>query len=257
MTTTTSDTLHQAIQAATRWSKPALGLVLAALIGGAGWAAYTTVKDRVESKAAEALAPLEKEVQTKREGFERARMQASMPAPVDKKTGKKADVPPKVEGLPTGDLSKDYGDLPLRLQSFIDENKGRRAGFMAALALADVQSDYKQWESAEKTMTQALSYIRKDDLFYAVGFMKLGLIQSQVSCDQAVVSWRRITDNSPFTEFHAESWLEQGYCLEKLKNLDEARSVYRKVVEKHAGTAAAQRAQKLLALLQPRDGQGA
>lgn len=229
---------------------------VAAIVAG-GYFTFQWYQEKQEFSAAEEFAPLEKEFFQKREDFTRAKYSAMQKklesAKKDKKAPSKAD--DEVKGLATGDMAKDYGDIPQRMESFLQRHPKHKAGTMAALYLADLQNEYKQTPKAIEILENRVAHLNSSDILYAVTLMKLGNLQSAAaSCDKAAVNWDKVAQIEAYKEFHAVALLRKGVCLETLQKPEEAKQAYRQVSEKFPQSARARTAQKYLLLLESQKG---
>ncbi len=229
----------------------------AILVGVAIYSGFSWYTEKQELKAQGELALIEKDLNKKKEDFEKAQydaQQSALKAIKDKLSKNKDKTAEPTTKPATGDLAADYGDIPNRLQAFVSAHPNRRAAAFASLHLAELYSTHKKTDEAVQILQKQLPHISQNEVLYGVLTMKLANVQSLTSCEQAVETWGKVGQSDSFKEFHPEALLRRGLCFEKLAKLDEAKAAYRQVSEKFPMSMGAKTAQKYLLLLEARSG---
>jgi predicted negative regulator of RcsB-dependent stress response len=241
-----ADPFQKELQKGFQWTTEHTRLVtLAALIflvAFGGWALKNYFDKENELEAQTAYFPLEKALLEKRAQF----MAAEEPPPA-KDAKNKAPTPqgPK----PTGDFTKDYGSEASALETFIDKYPHSKAAQMAALNLASIQNEYKQYENAEKT----LGKVKNDSATLTSGLVlsELGNAQANRSnCQNAIETWNQVLNNKKAAFLQNSVKLKQALCYEALKNPDKAKSLYVEIQTADKQGALGKTAEKYFRLLE-------
>ncbi len=188
---------------------------------------------------------------------------AYQPKPVDPKTTdpKTTDsktletkntekVAEQTEKKKTGNLDQDFGPAVTQLESVIKRNVGSKAAVLAALDLSPIFFEYKQGERAFNNLHEASKSVSKSDLLYGFLYMQLGNAQqANGKCEDAIKSWKLVSDSKNHTFLHSEALLNEGLCLESLGQRDKASEIYRRVSQDFGDTDAGKSAKNYLRLM--------
>lgn len=219
------------------------GLVLLLVIAAAA-GLWNHFSEGRENEWQEKYFSIERDLLEKKQGFEQALQQEKAP---------KAKLPAVTAVKASGDLEKDYGDLPKKLSDLVQAAPKTRAGEMAALNLAGLQREYKKPSEASATLAKVNSGDRTSDLLGAlVVHMKAGLKADQGDCKGAVSLWEKIERDHQARFLQDESRLRMGLCYESMNDSAKAESLYAEVAKKDAkdtDPAASKEAEKYLRLL--------
>lgn len=223
-----------------------LGALILVGVSAAGLAGYEFFAKRGESKADAALYAAEGAFVKAKEGFERAKMKALMPA----------FAPPAQPGAvesapPSGDLAKDYGPSIEALEAVIKEYPKSQAAQQAALQLASVYGEYKQRDKALAVLETVSMRASTSNLLGALTMLALGDARAAAGqCDKAVAGWAALLSDAKASYVHGESALKSGICFETMNQTDKAAEMYRKASTDYSETSAGQTAKSLLRALE-------
>lgn len=218
------------------------GLVCIGLLVWLGYIGYGVWLDRQEVKAQDALFAAESKILKLKEGFDKARMESLMPSLAKNDVKKEAPAT-----LATGDLQKDYGDLPNQLESVIVQYPKSKSAAQAAIAVADLYLEYKQPEKAENVLSPIAQNFSKNSIFSGLVNAVLGKALAQKGeCEKATTIWQKILDEKSQSYIHADIALKAGICFESLGQVDKAKGMYKKASEDFSEMSEGKRTAKSL-----------
>ena len=225
-----------------------LGIGLAGALGASIYGWWQTEK---EQKAQEAFFRVEKDYKDTRSNFEKAKATQAT-ALKDKK--KKRDKT-STEGLPSGDLEKDYGKVLSRLEVVEKKHAGSSAAHLASLLSARILVEYKEFQRAEKSLLGSAEKKTSSKFLQALVQVMLGtVIEAQGRCEVAVTHWQSVLAMESVGYLHAEALLRQALCFENLSKTSQARDLYQRIQRDHAKSSAGQKAKTYLRLLNIKEG---
>jgi predicted negative regulator of RcsB-dependent stress response len=229
------------------WTSVVAGLAVIA-IGSLLYASYDYFTHRAEAKAEDALYLAESPYVKAKEGFDKAKMKALMPAFGESDESGAATAKPA-----TGDLEKDYGSSVAGLEGVIDAYPKSHAAQQAGLDLASIYLDYKQPDKAAAAIVKATATASAKDVIGALALTALGDVRAaQGQCEAAIAAWKRILDEPRAAYLHGELTVKTGVCYENLKQNDKALEAYRKTTQDFGDTAAARTARSLMRAIELR-----
>lgn len=222
------------------WIEKHVGLALVAggvlLVVGIGYSFLSWQGKKSELVAQEAYFKTEKTFIQKREGFEKAVMQAAVP--VDPKADKKNETP-KEQG-PTMDLEKDYGTVVKEFTEVIAAHPKTKAAGMAALSLSSIYSDYGKTEEAVQLLQSTRSHLKSKTLIGALVAQELGVaLANKGDCKAAITEWDSLLkENHEFLKNEVK--LKLGVCHQQLGDLKKAEDIFKEIQssEDNSGKAA-------------------
>ncbi len=221
-------------------------LISALIVAALGYLVWDFVQGRAEKAAAEDLYKAEAEYFKIKDGFDRARFEALVPASKDEKSGE-ADKPQAA----TGDLEQDYGKVISGLEEVVARQAKTAAGTQAAVWLAEIYLDYKQPEKAVAALDKVVTHQSESTLLFGVANMVRGsALAAKGDCAQAVDSWQKVVDSPKNSFLHPEALLKSGVCQETLQQHAKAIETYRRLTETHSETSAGQMAKAFLRALE-------
>lgn len=223
-------TLKEGFVWTTQHSQLLLGAVAAFLIIGGGITAVGYFNQKSELKAQEDFFTIDKKYSEKKRKFEEAlRAQAQKAAaPVASAKDKKAS-PVQIlpEGITaSGDLQKDYENLPAELEAVVKQHAGRSAATMSALRLAELYTDYKQSDKAVEVLSQVTTHGPKDLLSGLAINLKATLLADSEKCTEALTEWDKVLQVKSLSFLHGEAKLKSALCYEKMNNTEKAMAIY-------------------------------
>ncbi len=234
-----SERMQRTFQQATPYAPYFIAAVVVLILGGAGLAIYDAVSHSHEVQAQDQYFRLEKQVSEKKQAFTQAEQQLKdsvKPKPATAKPVKgkppvaKMEAPvaaPAPESLPSKDLAKDYGTLPQDLKKLIQAQPKTHAAEMAALTLADLQSQYKQNDEALSTLDMVNKQNSAGDYTSALLVnMKGALTSNKGDCKGAVGIWDKILKDDRAKFLHDDVKLRMGLCYEAMQEWDKAEKLY-------------------------------
>jgi predicted negative regulator of RcsB-dependent stress response len=239
----------EGFQWTTSHSKIVIGLVVAfvVLAGGFSLAQYQQMK--TETQVQEKYFVLEKQYMEKKSGFDQAdQAKLKKDTPTDK-ANKKAPTPVAA----TGDLQKDYGDIPASFESLVKEFPKSRGAQMSALNLSEIYLQYKKPEEALRALNAVSGNLGSSEMLSALVLSQLGSVYAdQNNCKDAVQQWEKIVNNKSLRFAHDEAKIRMGICYESLNDLTKAEQLYTEVSKKddaNGDFGASRDAEKYLRLL--------
>lgn len=228
-----TQSLKQGFEWTTQHSQMA-GAVLAVLvIGLGGFFGIRAYKHSHELSLQEQLFTLEKEYSKKKEGFDAAQ------------NPPEGSTPSAVKA--TGDLAKDYGDLPQRFADFAKAHSGTVAAGLAALQAAEIWSGYsKSTEAIEALKSANLS----SGIIGTMVQMRLGsLLADQGDCAGALTVWSPLSTTKNSSFLGNEVKLRMGLCAEKTGDKAQAEKLYREVMANAKEGSEGKLAEQLIRLM--------
>ena len=218
-----------------------VGLILAIVVGTAGYGIRNWWIDRNEKKAQDAYYAVEAKYMKLKEGFDRAKMKDLMPAEKDEKT---AAAPA------TGDLAKDYGSIPTDFEKVARDNPSTSAGAQAAIIASDLYLSHGQPDKAVEIAQVPAKTLGSKTLLGSLVTVAWGnALAAKDDCAEAVKIWKQVLDSSAAAFLHADAGLRSGLCYEALNQPDKAREMYQKVTAEGADSMAGATAKSLLRAL--------
>ena len=216
-------------------------LVVGFLLVGGGMAIWKYTNTKNEKAAQEKYFEIESQVMKKKEAFAAAKA----PKPPMAKDAKKEEKPK--EEAATGDFAKDYGDLPQQLKSFVEQNNKTKAGAMAALTLAGLESEYKKDADALETLKK----VQTSGVLSALVKMQMAtLTANNGNCAEALPMFEQIISDPSSAFMKLEAKLKIALCSESTGNLAKAEDNLNQVIVEGKQNPVARSAQKYLRLLQ-------
>ncbi len=198
------------------------GVILVGLLVLTGFTVKNWLNSRGERKAQEAYYAAEHKFSKVKEGFDRAKMRALMPAAATKDE-KTPDVPA------TGDLEKDYGAVLPELEKVAQTHAGTSAGTQAAIVLAETYMSYSKPEKAVAITEQAAKGLKVTSLLGALVRVQWGsALAAKGDCKEAVGVWGQVLGNASSKFLHADVSLRSGVCFEQLNDFQKAKEMYQK-----------------------------
>lgn|GEM_PF-2021167 len=215
------DPFQKELQKGFKWTTEHTRLMLIAALAfvviAGGWAIKSYTDKQKELEAQSAYFPLEKALLEKRSQF----MAADEPNP-----NKKTPTPEAVKA--SGDFTKDYGSEASALNTFIDKYPSSEAAQMAALNLASVQNEYKQFDAAEKVLEKVKS--NSSTFISGLVMSELGNTKANLNnCQNAIETWNTVLTNKKAAFLQGSVKLKQALCYEALKNPEKAKSLYAEI----------------------------
>jgi tetratricopeptide (TPR) repeat protein len=205
--------------------------------------------DYQERKAQEAYYAAESKFTKLKEGFDRAKLQAMMPAGMGQSQA--TDKPA------TGNLEADFGALITEFEKVAREQAGTAAGAQAAIVAAETYLEYNQPEKAAEVAGIAVQKLNKKHLLNHLARIQLGsALAAKGDCQGAVTEWEKVLSNKQAAFLHAEAGLRSGMCFESMNQPEKAAEMYRKVTADNADSTAAGTAKGLLRAIEVKAKQG-
>lgn len=216
-----------------------IGVVIAFVVIGGGYSLWRVMSVRSEKELQTKYFELESQVGKKKEAFEAAKAPKN---PLQPKEDKKPTPAPA-----TGDLAKDYGDLPKQLLDFAEKNPKSKAGAMAVLTASGILAEYKKPEEAIPTLKK----VQTSGILSGLVSMQLAtLLANTGKCDEASPVFEKIVAGSETSFLKLEAKLKLAICAEQSGNLVKAEQGFLQVVDEGKGNSYARSAQKYMRLLQ-------
>lgn len=230
------------------WTTNHTTLVFVAIIAfvaiGGGYAGWQMMNKNTELDLQAKYFDLEKQVAEKKASFDMAKAPAA--------PGQPKPATPAVAA--TGDMSKDYGDLPAKLSEFAKQNPKTKAGAMAALSYAGLMADYNKTDEAIATLRE----VKTSGLLSGLVDMQLAtMLANSSKCDEATTLLEKMLGNPATSFLKLEAKLKIGLCAQQTGNLAKAEQNYLQVIEEGKDNALARSAQKYMRLLQLKKNTGA
>ena len=232
--------------------KPVLGVAALAVVLSAAYFAYSAYAKSVEKKAQEQLFAIQKKLADKKESLLAEEKKSSDKKGAPDKKGAKNPTPQKsVEKTP--DLfSKNFGEIVDDYRKFINAQSGHKASYMAAIEIAGLASEYKDYPKAEEVLLSVSHKPAKKDIFFGMLRSQLGSVLMDLGkYKEAKEQFLAVTENKDQEIFHAQALLRLGVCYLLDKEYDLAQKAFVRIEKDHAATGAAMEAanyKKLIAL---------
>lgn len=219
----------------TKHSKAVISAVAIFVVVGGGIALSNHFSKQKEASVQEKYYQIERSYLEKKRSFDEAAAK--------KETAKMA----------SGDIAKDYADIPQQFANFIKDNPKSQGAQMAALNLAEMYTSYKDLASAWNSLDSVSAGLNNSDSISALVYLKMGgVLADQNNCEKAIATWEKVTTQKSFAFAHDEAKLRMGICFETMNQLDKAEALYTEVSTKQEQTSdfgAARDAEKYLNLL--------
>lgn len=215
------------------------GFIAAFIVIGGGITGWKMWSESKEKDLQAKYYDIEVQVNKKRADFEKAKT----PAPPAEKDKPETKAPVAA----TGDLGKDYGDLPGQLKSFVEKYPASAAGNMAALTLASLQAEYNQ--TAEALQTLKLAQPPKNFVGSLVKMELATQLANNGQCPEATAIWTDLVGQESAKFLKGEAKLKLALCAETQGDKAKAQSLYKEVETEFKDTAAGRSASQYLRLL--------
>lgn len=221
--------------------KAFFAIVGVALIGTVAYSFYKKSKTNAEKSAFSKLYEIESKYLEKKSSFEKSKAPENA-----KQDGSAKDN--KSQESATGDITKDYADIPAQLEKFILENKKTNAALQASLWLSEIYEDYKMDEKAAEAITSGLEGGSSSGLVYSMAVIRLGNLWVKANkCDKAISEWKKlIHEKSIFT---TQASLKTALCQRELGKKEDAKMTLQELISKHPSSPEAASAKKYIKLL--------
>jgi predicted negative regulator of RcsB-dependent stress response len=249
------DLLQAELQKGFRWStqhsKIVLGVFGICFLAGAGIAGSSYLSEKNEEKIQAKYFAAEKAFLEKKQGFaaalaEEKRLAGNKDA---KAKTKPIEANPAIGPKASGDYEKDFAAVATPMEQIISEAPHSKAAKMAALNLAQVQIQYKKFDSAKKSLSSVAD--NSKDLLGAMVQSELGtLLANENNCKEAISYWEKIASNKKAEFMHSPVQLKMGLCYEAMNENSKAEEIYSKVKEQEKDSSVGRSADKYLRLLQ-------
>lgn len=223
-----------------------LGLVVALLIVGGGWSAFSWMNNKKENELQTEFFKAEKEYLKKKEAFDRFEATAGKPKEAKKDPKSKDEVEPQGEKA-SGDLEKDYGNTLADLNKIIQSHPDSKAAVLSALTLADVYLKYNKPDEGLAVLQKVKH--KKTTLHTLALNLEAGLWANKNDCNKAVSLWNDVLSNREATFMHNEARLRQALCYESMNEPSKAEDNYNKVIADAKDSNLGKTAEKYLRLL--------
>lgn len=215
-------------------------------VAGLSYTLFNLVQSRREASAQSEYYVAKKSLTEAEKSF-----QPKVPEPPQSKDAKAAkskdEKNVETSKVKSGDINADYGGAVTALEGVIQKHPGSKAAAMAALDLSPLFFEYKQNDRALNILTIASKAVSKSDLLFGFVYLQLGAAQqANGKCEDAITSWKKVSDSKNHTFLHSEALLNEGLCLESLGQKDKAVDVYRKVSQDFGDTDAGKSAKNYL-----------
>lgn len=183
----------------------------------------------------------EQQISQKKEAFEEAK-NPKPPVKAEEEEIKKV-APVKA----TGDLAKDYGEIPTNLDKFVSKNSKSRAGAMAALNLSGILVEYKKPQEAIEVLKKVKVSGVLGDL---ISMQQATVLANLNKCNEASPMFEQLVASKTATYLKLEAKMKLGLCQSSLGNAPKAEETLAQVVEEGKDNAIAKSAQKYLRAIQ-------
>jgi len=234
-----TEQLKRGFEWTTTHSSIAIGasaIFLAVLGGYFGLQSWSLHK---EEKLQGELFNIEREYLEKKEAFDQAQ---AVPPNADPKAEA-----PKAPAKASGNISKDYADIPQKLTAFVDRNVGTTAGGMAALYASEVFMTYKQPETAIAVLQKA--NLSKGLVGSLTQNRLASLLADKNDCAAALGIWTQMMKSTDNAFLSAEIKLRMGLCAESTGDKAQAEKLYQEVAAAAKDGGNGKLAEQLLRLM--------
>lgn len=213
------------------------------IVVGLGWAGWSHWTEKQETDLQARYFEIDSQIAKKKESFEAAKAEKTKLPPAAAAPDEEKKPTPIAQ---TGDLAKDYADLPQRLTDFASAHPRSKAGGLAALQLADILAEYKQPGEA----IEVLKRVQSKGLVGGLVRMQLATLMANAGqCGEAMPVLNQIVADKSLSFLKGEAKLKIGVCQEVMGQAAQAEEIYKKVIEESKETSTARTAQKYLRLL--------
>ena len=220
-----------------QWQTLATLVILAIVISG-GIVSYRYFERSKEKQAQEQLYVLQKALKDKTKEID----QTAAKVPAQTKT-------PET-------LVKNYGDILPKFTTFIGDHEGRKAAYMAAIQVASLAVDYKDFARAENILKMVINMPSRHDVFWdLVNGQYTGVLIQEGKCEQAIPILKEIANSKPHAFFQAHALLRLGACYIKTKSYNKAEDAFVRIQTDFPQSEAALEARDLKRLILIRRGQ--
>ncbi len=207
-----------------------LGLFVVAVIGGAVYSFVDHQNRQQEMQAFTELYKITKIYNDKKNKYDEAKAALDEKNDPKQKSESNADDSKKDLQAATGDLDKDYPQVPERLQAFIEKHKGNNASGEAALILSEIYDDYNMPDKGAAQLDKVIKNWGSENVLFFVMQMRAGdLYAGSNDCDSAIPYWQEVANSKSFISKQAQ--LKLGVCLQKVGRLEEAKQWFNQLVE--------------------------
>ena len=230
--------------------RPAMTALIAAGVGYGGFIGYRAYEVSKENAAQEKLFLIQKSVEDKLE-------ELTKPDEEKVTTGKKLNKKeeresPKalkeIEKSPES-LVKNFESQIQSYEKFIENHKGHKASYMAAIQLAGLSVEYKDLSRAEKVLSGVVERA-KNDLFGGLVTSHLGtVLMDQKKYKEAIEQFSSLVDDKKQTYFHPQALLRLGTCYLETGDFGMAETTFKKIEVDFPSTQAASEAKNLIKLI--------
>lgn len=215
-------------------------LMVAAIVIVSGYSVYSLTQKKAAQSKFTSLYEIESKYLEKKDAFAKAKAELESKNPDKTKTAAVA--------VGTGDLSKDYGDIPQKLEDFINQNKGSTAAIQASLWLSDLYDEYKMTEKAAQILESTLGG-KVDGVMTAMATLRAGNLWSKAEkCEKGIEHWNKLI-NKNYPYFETQSLLKIALCQKEMGKKDESKAKLQEIITKYPESTEASSAKKYLRLL--------
>lgn len=209
--------------------KLVLTVLIALGVGSAGYIAWDKQSQAKEMSVQEKFYVVEKALIKKKEGFDKA--EAEKKDGAAKKDDKKTEVAAPVAGLPSGDLTKDYGSEVEGWVSLIEANTSSKAAAMAALELSQLYLKYDKKNEASQLLAKVKAQQSSESLLGAmVHHAYANLLSNEGQCQEAVGIWENLESKKKLSFLVEQAQLGRALCLETLGQVEKAEGLLKEIV---------------------------
>jgi predicted negative regulator of RcsB-dependent stress response len=124
------------------------------------------------------------------------------------------------------------------LSRIVEQYKGSNASPMAAIDLANIATEYKNWEMAENSLKKVINDLSKNSLYFPLVYGQLAFVLSENNkCKEALPYYDTILANKTHSSFHAQALLRKGVCHYQLSEWDPAEKAFNEIEKNHSQTS--------------------
>lgn len=136
--------------------------------------------------------------------------------------GKKTKVNEASEVEASNKIEK-YDDEIAQFRTLIDKAPASKAGAMAALAVANLYFEKKNWDEGQKVLDQVYQHQKKNNLIKGLLTHSLGTAQANMGkCDTAIQTWATLLKDKSYDFMADELKLKTAICQEQLGQSQQA-----------------------------------
>lgn len=214
--------LKKGFQWSRQHSRLVIGIGLAMIVLGAGWAFEQSIVDGNETKAQEAYFKLENELLKKKEALEKTPAVAA-------------------------DYEKDYAPLLKKYNDMIAHFPTSRAALLASLDASEIELKFNHQDTALQLLGKAKV---GSDLLSSLVLLQKGQAEADLkNCPKALDIWTQVLQNKAAQPLYADVHLAQGLCYESVNDKTKAEESYNKILAEAKDSPIAKSAEKYLRLL--------